>query len=324
MTTISSQTPLLSVVTTMYRSADFVTEFYERITAAANLITTNYEVIFVNDGSPDSSLTLALALIHSDSKVRVIDLSRNFGHHQAILAGLRHVRGEFTFLIDIDLEEQPEWLADFWRELHSTAVDVVYGVQTVRGGSVFKRHTGTLFYKFFNLTSETTIPENQCTVRLMNHSYLNALIALQERNVFLAGLFSWTGFLQHPYYVTKQVRSGKSSYTPVKLARLFLNAITSFSSYPLTLIFLLGTCITLLSVAYALRLFVRKLLLPDTVLSGFTSLMISLWFIGGSLISILGIIGIYTGKIFNEVKSRPQYFIRATYEQPRLGPAQKQ
>lgn len=313
--------PVLSIVTTMYKSSGFVGSFYERITEVARKITADYEIIFVNDGSPDSSVSLAVELSKIDPKICVIDLSRNFGHHQAILAGLRHARGNFAFLIDVDLEEQPEWLIDFWQELHVSSADVVYGIQTARGGSLLKRHTGALFYKLFNLTSDTQVPENQCTVRLMNRSYLDAIIGFTEADVFLAGLFSWSGFSQRPLHVTKMNRSGKSTYTPVRLLRLFLNAITSFSAYPLTLIFFVGTCITLLSVTYAIGLLIKRLLEPDTVLSGFTSLMVSLWFIGGSIISILGVIGIYVGKIFKETKSRPQYLVRSIYEQRPVGSA---
>ncbi len=298
----------------MYRSADFVPEFYARMVAAAERVTSAFEIILVDDGSPDSSLASAIALADSDNRVRVVELSRNFGHHPAILAGLRHARGEYVFLIDIDLEEQPEWLGEFWRDLHQNPADMIYGVQSHRSGTAMKRHTGALFYRLFNLASDISIPENGCTVRLMNRSYLNAVSSLTESDVFMMGLFSWTGFVQRPRPVVRKRRSTASTYTPLRLVALSVNAITSFSSYPLTVIFAGGLVITLLSLAFACKLLVQKIMYPDIILSGFTSIMVSLWLLGGTIISVLGVIGMYVGKIFAEAKSRPQYVVRRIHE----------
>jgi putative glycosyltransferase len=304
----------LSIVSTMYKSAEFINEFYRRITASATKLTTSYELILVNDGSPDGSLEIAVALAETDSHVRVIELSRNFGHHTAMFAGLQHARGNLVFLIDIDLEEQPEWLLDFWADLHETGADMVYGVQTLRSGSIGKRYTGSLFYRFFNLAAETRIPTNGCTIRLMKRRYVEAVTQFMEAHLFMMGLFSWAGFEQRPRYVTKIRRPSESSYTPLRLIRLSVDAVTSFSSFPLTVVFVAGVGITLLSLAYACGLMIVKLLHPDLILSGFTSIMVSLWFIGGTVISVLGLIGMYVGKIFIETKRRPQYFVRNIYE----------
>jgi putative glycosyltransferase len=135
-----------------------------------------------------------------------------------------------------------------------------------------------------------------------------------EAHLFMMGLFSWAGFEQRPRYVTKIPRPSKSTYTPIRLIRLSVDAITSFSSYPLTVVFVAGIGITLISLAYACGLVIDKLLHPDLILSGFTSIMVSLWFIGGIVISVLGVIGMYVGKIFVETKRRPQYFVRSIYE----------
>ncbi len=306
--------PELSIVTTLYKSAPFIKQFYARISEAARQITGSYEILFVNDGSPDQALAMAVALAESDARVRVLDLSRNFGHHAAILAGLRHTRGDFVFLIDVDLEESPVWLTEFWEDMRSSPVDMVYGVQTERSGSVFKRHTGAVFYRLFNSFSETRIPVNVCTVRLMSRRYVEAVGELREAHIFLAGLFAWTGFAQRPRAVTKAPRETASSYTPVKLVRLFVNAITSFSSYPLTLVFFAGVLLTVFSLGYAGVLLARKLGNPTMVVSGFTSIMVSLWLLGGALLSVLGLIGMYIGKIFVETKGRPQYVVRRIYE----------
>ena len=306
--------PELSIVATMYRSTPFVKEFYRRITETAARVTPSFELVLVDDGSPDDSLPVALALADMDPRVRVVELSRNFGHHTAMLAGLRHTRGELVYLTDIDLEEQPEWLLDFWKDLHDSNSDMIYGVQTERAGSFIKRYTGSLFYRLFNLAAKPGIPTNGCTVRLMTRRYVDAVTAFKEFHIFMMGLFSWAGFRQKPRYVTKIRRSGQSNYTPLRLISLSVDAITFFSSYPLTVVFVGGVVITVISLLYALYLFVTKLLHPDLILSGFTSIMVSLWLIGGSVISVLGLIGIYLGKIFTESKERPQYLVRKVYE----------
>ncbi len=298
----------------MYRSAEFVAEFHRRISAAARSITESYEIVLVDDGSPDESLSLAIALAEIDPHVRVVELARNFGHHPAMLAGLRQSRGEFVFLIDIDLEEQPEWLPEFWRDLQEQPADMLYGVQMARAGSVMKRHTGTLFYRFFNLASDTAIPTNGCTVRLMKRCVVDALKKFTETHVFMMGLLSWTGFVQRARYVNKTQRASASTYTPFKLIALSVNAVTSFSSYPLTVIFVGGLGITFLSLLFALKMLIQKWMNPDYILMGFTSIMVSLWFLGGTIISVLGVIGMYVGKIFSEAKSRPQYLIRRVYD----------
>src|SRR6266480_3840502 len=155
----------LSIVTTLYNSAPYVEEFYVRVCAATEQITEDYEIILVNDGSPDNSLEIALSIYHKDPRVRVIDLSRNFGHHKAMMTGLIHARGKLVFLLDSDLEEEPELLEQFYQLLKAKDADVVYGVQEKRKGRLFERVSGTLFFKLFNFLSTYPIPPNLITVR---------------------------------------------------------------------------------------------------------------------------------------------------------------
>lgn len=306
----------LSIVTTLYRSAAFIAEFYSRITAAAEAITQDYEVIFVNDGSPDDSLQRVMAIAGNDPHVKVIDLSRNFGHHPAILAGLSHASGERVYLIDVDLEEQPEWLPTFWTTLEASDADVVYGVQKERKGSFFKRHTGALFYTLFNFASQTELPRNACTVRLMKKAYVQAILSLTETNVFLAGLFYWAGFKQIGITVDKSLRPSRSTYTLGRLVTLFVDALTSFSAYPLKAVFFIGTFITAASMMAGAYMIVRKLLYPHLLLSGYSSIMVSVWFLGGLIICFLGIIGVYLSAMFAETKQRPRYLIRSVWPPP--------
>lgn len=303
----------LSIVTTLYKSAPFIQEFYDRAVAAASRVIDDFEIVFVNDGSPDDSLTIAISLADRDPRVRVIDLSRNFGHHHAIFAGLKEAAGKRVFLLDVDLEEQPEWLDQFWETLEKTGADVVYGIADQRNGGFFKQVSGTLFYKFFNFASEIPIPANVCTVRLMSRGYLDALLTFGESSLFMAGLFAWAGFRQTPLVVPKGRRGGPSSYHLARLIRLFIRAITSFSSYPLWIVFVCGTVLTGLSFSAGAYLVLRKLLSPATVFLGYASIMVSLWFLGGLIISFIGLIGLYLAEIFVEAKRRPQYIIRQTY-----------
>lgn len=297
----------------MYRSAAFIGEFYARMSRAASSLTDDYELVLVNDGSPDDSLALALTLARSDNRVKVVELSRNFGHHYAALAGLSQADGERTFLIDIDLEEQPEWLLEFAAAQERTGADVVFGIQEKRTGSLLRSIAGTLFYRIFNALSDLKIPENVCTVRIIKREFVQALLTLRDRNLFLAGNFAWAGFKQIPMPVKKANRRTRSNYNLRRTIRLFFDAISSFSSYPLRAIFLTGLVISSFSGLLGIQMIVHKLLHPETIAMGFSSMIVSIWFLGGLVIFFLGVIGLYLSKIFVEVKDRPQYIIRKVY-----------
>lgn len=310
----------LSIVSTMYRSEPFLAEFCERMLRAAEAAVDEFELILVNDGSPDASLALALELQAADQRIQVVDLSRNFGHHAAIVAGLEQTRGQHVFLIDCDLEEQPEWLPVFFEKLQESNVDVIFGVQEARVASPVSNFFGDLFWRSLNVISSVRIPHNPMTCRLMNRSYVDSLLNVGDRVLYLAGVFAWAGFRQIAIPLTKKARPAghKSSYN---LSRKLLQVVDSFSSFsvaPLTLIFVMGLAIWLGSIIFGLGLFVEKLLYPETLLSGFTSLMLSIWFLCGTIIVFLGVLGLYIGKIFQEVKQRPRYIVRNIYRGNRL------
>lgn len=310
----------LSVVTTLYCSAPYLETFYARIKRVAEAVTSRYEIILVNDGSPDESLDIAVALYRRDPKVKVIDLSRNFGHHQAILAGLAHAGGELVFLIDCDLEEEPELLHAFCEKLRTGGADVVYGVQRSRKGGWFERISGGIFYTLFNALSPTRIPRNLLTVRLMTRRYVASLVAQPDREVYLPGLLAVTGFCQEPLEVGKHHR-GESTYTFRHKVSLLANAIASFSSRPLVFIFYLGIAIMALSGAAGLWVLARKILF-DSLLLGWSSVIISVWLLGGMMIFCLGIIGIYLAKVFTESKQRPRTIVRQVYARAEKGEVQ--
>lgn len=307
----------LSIVATLYQSAPYITEFYQRASAAAqHLVDDEYEIVFVNDGSPDKSLDIAVQLTESDSHVVVVDLSRNFGHHKAMMAGLAHAKGQHVFLIDSDLEEEPEWLIGFAEQMANDKCDVVYGVQEQRKGDLFERWSGFLFWRIFNNLTGLEVPESVVTARLMSRRYVESLLLHCERELFLAGLLQITGFDQRSRNVMKH-NTSHTTYTFHKKVAVFINAITAFSNAPLVLIFYSGALIFVFSSAYSCYLVINWLLF-STPLIGWTSVIASIWLLGGLTISFVGIIGIYLAKVFSETKMRPNVIIRHIYRSSTL------
>lgn len=308
--------PAWSVVSTMYRSRPFLAQFLRESIAALNAIqAASFEIVLVNDGSPDESLACALEQQQRIAQLVVVDLSRNFGHHHAMQAGLAVARGERIFLIDCDLEVPPAALVEMVAKQEATGADVVYGYQVARKGGWFERVSGGLFWKGFNFLSETRIPENLLTERVMTRRYVDALLTLGDRNLFLGGMLSWTGFQQVGIPIPKKQRDGRGTYSLVKRVQLMVNAVSSFSARPLTWMFNAGALMTLASILYVMYLFARKILFGDALL-GFTSVMAMLAMMLGVLTTGLGLIGIYLGKVFNQVQARPTYIIRDIHRGP--------
>ncbi|MFN7976743.1 MAG: glycosyltransferase family 2 protein [Vicinamibacterales bacterium] len=310
-------TPALSIVATLYRSSSTLAAFHTRISAAAAGLAPDYEIVFVNDGSPDDSLAVALALQAADARVRVVDLSRNFGHHKAMMTGLAHARGALVFLIDADLEEPPELLSSFHAALGAQQADVVYGVQPVRRGGWFERLSGWAYFKVFNWISDVPIPVNVVTVRLMTRRYVEALLQHRERETIIAGLWAITGFAQVPQPVTKGENTG-SSYSLSRKIAILVNSITSFSDRPLIAIFYLGVFIGSVASLAAVYLVIQRTFF-GVALPGWPSLIVSVWMLGGLMLASLGIIGIYVSRIFIETKQRPYTIVRQVYERTGSG-----
>jgi putative glycosyltransferase len=306
----------ISIVTSMFRSSPYLEEFYSRAVRAISTVSSSYEFIFVNDGSPDDSLAVALRIRQRDSRVRVIDLSRNFGHHRALMTGLAHARGELVFLLDCDLEEEPEWFLSFHDTLRHTGADVVYGVQATRKGGYVERMGGKLFYAVLNRMMAEPLPKNVTTARLMTRRYVQALVQHLDKEIFLAGLLALTGFDQRPLQVVKGSR-GHTSYSLRARISLLVNAVTSLSNRPLIYIFYLGAAVICVSSLAAFVLVIQALR-ADVGVPGYASLIVSIWFLGGLTIFCVGILGVYLAKIFTETKDRPYTIVRAEYGTPEL------
>lgn len=301
----------LSVVTTLYRSSPYLPEFYRRMKAAAEGLVADYEIILVNDGSPDNALEIALALRDVDPRVVVVDLSRNFGHHKAMMTGLSFARGRKVFLIDCDLEEEPELLDLFNQRLLQENCDVVFGVQTERKGGWIERFSGECFYTLINRLSELELPRNVVTARLMSRRYVKSLLEHREQALFLVGVWHITGYKQVPIPVVKHSK-GESSYDLRRKLSILVNSITSFSDRPLIFIFYTGAWISFVAASYILFLVVAKIFFGIPV-GGWTSLIVSIWFLGGLTIFFIGVIGIYLSRVFVETKQRPYTIVREVY-----------
>lgn len=296
----------------MYYSAPYLQEFYERIKKSADKLTEDYEIIFVDDGSPDKSLDIVVDLHRNDSRVRVIELSRNFGHHKAIMCGLEHATGDFVFLIDCDLEESPELLNKFWQELEGKNCDVVYGVQEKRNDKLISRCLGSLYYHFVNALSPVKIPYNLTTVRLMSKSYVRSLLKFTEREINIAHLWVSTGYNQVEIEVDKK-KKDTTTYNFYRKLNVVINSIVSFSDRPLYYLFIIGFILSFLCFLNAMLLVARHFLL-FVAIEGWTSIMTSIWFVGGLIIMSIGVLGIYLSKIFVETKQRPRVIIKEIYQ----------
>jgi len=299
----------ISVLTTLYYSERYIQEFYERTLACLKQMQVEYEFVIVDDGSPDNSLKVAIELIKKDKNVKVVELSRNFGHHQALLTALSQATGDWMFLIDSDLEEAPELLVEYWNELQKDAeADVIYGVQQKRKGNWFERFSGKWYYRFFDMISDIQYPADTLTARLMKKDYVKAVLKYPEKEMDLWCLFQMAGFKQKSMVVNKTSK-GTTTYTLSKKFKMALNTITSVSHKPLYFIFYVGLLMSLFAFAY-IAWALWQYFAYDDKLQGWTSIAVSIWAVGGIITFCIGIIGIYLAKMFSEIKQRPHSIIR--------------
>jgi dolichol-phosphate mannosyltransferase len=299
---------LLSVVAPVYNEEGTVEEFYTRICAALEGL--RFELVLVDDGSADSSGQILDRLADGDPRLRVISLSRNFGHQTALTAGLDHARGDAVVMLDADLQDPPELIPsmlDRWR----AGCDVVYAVRQEREGeSRFKLATARWFYKLFDKLAQVDLEHNSGDFRLLDRLALDALLSMRERNRFLRGMTVWVGYTQAAVPYNRDPRyAGETKYTLSKMLKFSLDAISSFSHRPLQLATLLGFVISTL--AFIAIPVVIGLRLAHSYLPGFGTITIAILLLGGIQLIAIGITGEYVGRIYDEVKGRPLYLVRS-------------
>jgi dolichol-phosphate mannosyltransferase len=303
------QRQLLSVVVPVYGSAGILPETHRRLTEALRQIDgLDYEIVYVNDGSPDGAGDILRGIVEGDERARLLWLSRNFGHQAAITAGLDHATGDAVVIIDDDLQDPPEVIArmvDLWRQGNQ----VVYGTRTLRrGDSAFKRASANVFYRLLQRLSDRPIPLDTGDFRLLDRSVVDVLRQMREESRYMRGMVSWVGFQQCAVPYDRDARyAGKSNYSLRHSMRLALDGVVSFSTRPLLLSAAFGALVTAGAFIALIWIVLGKLLNPASVVPGTTTVLIAVLFMGGIQLVTIGVLGTYLGKVFHETKKRPLY-----------------
>ncbi len=300
----------ISVVIPVFNEESNLPVLYERLVNSVTAISNDYELIFVNDGSKDNSLNILKELSLKNAQVKYIDFSKNFGHQLAVFAGLENAKGDAIVIIDADLQDPPELIKDLYVKMKE-GYDVVYAQREQRAGeSWHKLMTAKLFYRFINRLSEVSIPLDTGDFRIISKKINDIIVSMPERNKFLRGQIAWTGFNQtFVSYKREERYAGKTNYSYSKMFSFAFDGITAFSNLPLRLATYLGFAVSLISFFFILYTLYQKYFKHDVV-QGWSSLMVSILFIGGVQLICLGIIGEYLGRIMDNVKQRPLYIVR--------------
>lgn len=309
------QRVVISVVVPMYNEAEGVRELHRRLSQAAASWNEDYELLFVNDGSRDATLEVCRELCAQDPHLRVVSLSRNFGHQAAVSCGMKECRGDWVAVIDADLQDPPEELARFF-ERGREGYDVVYAVRRHRKEGPLKRFSYWAYYRLLSFLADVEIPLDSGDFCVVSRRFLDELNRLPERRRFQRGLRAWLGFRQVGLEYERQARAlGQPKYTLAKLINLGLDGIVNFSTRPMRLLMMLG--IGLGAAAFALSLAVLAIYVADITLwgynarqtQGWTSLILAIFFLSGTQLFGLGVLGEYIGRIFEEAKGRPTYVV---------------
>lgn len=305
--------PEISLVCPCFNEEEVIEIFMDEINVVLNEIGRTFEILFVNDGSQDDTLSVLLAVQKKNTNVRIINLSRNFGKEAALTAGLDKAQGCVIIPIDVDLQDPPELIKDFikyWQQGN----DVVLAKRIDRStDSLLKRLSAKYFYTFHNKISEVTIPENVGDYRLITRKVLLALQQLPESQRFMKGIFAWVGFKTAVVEYSRETRrAGTTSFNGWKLWNLALEGITSFGTLPLRIWFYFGVAATLISFIYGSIIIVKTFFLGIDA-PGYASLMTSILFLGGVQLIGIGVVGEYIGRIYMESKRRPTYIIEGEY-----------
>jgi dolichol-phosphate mannosyltransferase len=304
--------PEISIVVPCFNEESVILETNRRLIGTMTQTGRCFELVYVDDGSRDHTLTLLTSLQLADARIRVVSLSRNFGHQLAITAGLHHSRGQAVVLIDADLQDPPEVIPKMiarWRE----GYEVVYGTRMSREGeTAFKTKTAEWFYRLMNCISEIPIPLDSGDFRLLDRKAVDVLVSMPERDRFVRGMVSWVGFRQIavPYDRIAR-RAGESKYSLFRMVCFAADGILSFSILPVRLATFLGIAVTLGTVVAAAAIIAFRLSGPFQP-GPWLAVLLAVFFVGGVQLTCLGVLGEYLGRIYGESKRRPLYVVRET------------
>lgn len=301
--------PLISVVVPAYNEEEVLTEFHETLVKAVSEVPVCLEIVYVNDGSTDNTLDIINGIRAKDKRVTLIDLSRNFGKEIALSAGLHKAAGDAVVVIDADLQDPPELIPELIKEWEN-GYDVVYAKRTFRGGESFlKKTTAHFFYRMMQRVGKFTIPEDTGDFRILSRRAVNALNTFKERHRFMKGLFAWIGFRQKAVHYQRDARrAGETKWNYWQLWNFALDGITSFTIAPLKISTYIGLVTALGAFGYGIYMAIETLLHGNEV-PGYPSLIVIVLMLGGIQLVAIGVLGEYLGRIFNETKQRPLYFI---------------
>lgn len=312
---VGNARPLLSVVCPVYCCVGCLRELCARVVATVSAITNAFEIILVNDASPDNAWAAITELAAADSRIKGIDLSRNFGQHYAITAGLHHATGERVVVMDCDLQDRPEEIAAMYAKAQE-GWDVVFGERHDRQDTWFKRATSRAFFAALNYLSGANYDYRAANFGVFDRKVIEAVLSMGDRYRFFPVMVRWTGFRTTSIPVMHQSRpEGRSSYTFRKLMRLALDIILSNSDKPLRLVAIAGICVSFAALAMTIFSLVRYLH-GDIAVAGYTSVVASMWLLSGLILFGMGIIGLYLGRVFESVKGRPTYIVRERLNLP--------
>jgi glycosyltransferase involved in cell wall biosynthesis len=307
---------LLTVIVPVYNEEAVIEVFYQRMKAVIDSTPYDVELLFVNDGSTDSTLEILLSLQKSDSNIKIIDFTRNFGKEVAMTAGLDHAdrNADAVVVIDADLQDPPELIPELitkWQD----GYDVVYAKRSSREGeSIVKKSTSKAFYYILQHVSKVAVPEDTGDFRLMSRRAVDALGTLRERNRFMKGLFAWIGYPQAAVSYHRESRpAGKTKWSYLQLWNLAIDGITSFTVAPLKISTYLGLLSAISAFVYGIWIIIKTIIYGEPV-AGYPSMMVVILFLGGVQLFSIGIIGEYLGRIFTESKQRPLYLINHYYQ----------
>ena len=306
----------LSAVIACYRDAPAIPVMYERLTAVFQKLGMDYEIIFVNDGSPDNAKEILTELAARDKQVVVINHTRNFGSQSAFTSGMRIATGDAVVLLDGDLQDPPELIESLFQKWQE-GYDVVYGVRVKRDTSLFLQIAFKMFYRIFRSASYVPMPLDAGDFSLIDRRVVDALNSLPENNRFVRGLRTWVGFKQIGVpYVRPERMFGRTTNSLLKNLAWARKAIVSFSYAPLELITLLASVVVLLSFLVILIQVILRILVPELAPRGFTTLIVLILFMGGIQLMCLSILGSYMAHIYDEVKRRPSYIVESILNMP--------
>jgi dolichol-phosphate mannosyltransferase len=302
----------LCIIVPCYNEEKVIPEFYKRIKKVLEKLSISSEIIFINDGSSDHTETILNTIAEEDNSVKIISFSRNFGHQNAVTAGLNNCNTDLAVIIDVDLQDPPELIPDMIKTLKENEANMVYCIRKKRKGeSYFKKKSAKLFYRFLNMFSEIKLPVDSGDFRIIDRNIITEFNRLHEKKKYIRGLVSWVGYKHVPFYYEREPRlAGETKYPLSKMVKFATSSMLYFSTKPLRIATMLG----FLSVIFALGLtawsIMGKIFGYTHADTGWTSLFVLITFFGGIQLITIGIIGAYVGNLFEEIKNRPEYIIK--------------